>query len=184
MTTRLIRSSVNSLRRVRMRASRWQRVLWLASDSSLPSLYEGNKGVRVWGFGKTVYEQLLNLVLNPEYGDITDPEMGTDIQLNYGKPAGAAFPQTKLMPSRRTTAICPDISSEQCAELLESVPDFGTLFERKSSEDVQRMLDEYLADDESAEELSSETTQYGGGAPAPQAGPSSSVEQAFNDLLA
>ena len=39
---------------------------------------EENAGVRVWGFGKTVYEQLLNLVLNPEYGDITDPTEGTD----------------------------------------------------------------------------------------------------------
>ena len=38
---------------------------------------EETKGVRIWGFGKTVYEQLLNLVLNPEYGDITDPETGT-----------------------------------------------------------------------------------------------------------
>ena len=93
---------------------------------------EEDKGVRIWGYGKTVYEQLLNLVLNPEYGDITDPDSGTDLMLNYGKPAGAAFPQTKLMPSRRTSAICPDLSPEACAELLESIPDFGTLFERKS----------------------------------------------------
>jgi len=142
---------------------------------------EENRGVRIWGFGKTVYEQLLQLVLNPEYGDITDVEAGTDLQLNYGKPAGAQFPQTKLMPSRRTTAICPDISSEECAELLESIPDFNTLFERKSSEDVQRMLDEYLSDDESAEELSSETSQYGNSS---TTGSSSSVEQAFSDLLA
>ena len=84
------------------------------------------------------------------------------------------------MPSRRTSAICPDISPEQCAELLESVPDFNTIFERKTPEDVQRMLDEYLADDESAEELSSETTQYGG---TQQSTSSNSVEQAFNDLL-
>ena len=45
---------------------------------------EESKGVRVWGYGKTVYEQLLNLVLNPEYGDITDPETGTDLTINYG----------------------------------------------------------------------------------------------------
>jgi len=35
---------------------------------------EEDQGVRLWGYGKTVYEQLLNLVLNPEYGDITDVE--------------------------------------------------------------------------------------------------------------
>ena len=141
---------------------------------------EENKGVRVWGFGKTVYEQLLNLVLNPEYGDITDPETGTDLQLNYGKPAGAAFPQTKLMPSRRTSAICPDISPEQCAELLGQVPDFTALFERKSPEDVQRMLDEYLSDDTSAEEMSNETNRYGNNTSQTTA---NSVESAFSELL-
>ena len=142
---------------------------------------EESKGVRIWGYGKTVYEQLLNLVLNPEYGDITDPEAGTDLQLNYGKPAGAAFPQTKLMPSRRTSTICPDISEAECAELLESIPDFSTLFEKKSSEDVQRMLDEYLADDESAEDMSTETNRYGNTTTSQTT--ANSVESAFSELL-
>lgn len=143
---------------------------------------EEDKGVRIWGYGKTVYEQLLNLVLNPEYGDITDPDSGTDIQLNYGKPAGASFPQTKLMPSRRTSTICPNITEAECAELLESIPDFGTLFEKKSSEDVQRMLDEYLADDESAEDMSTETNRYGGNTTS-QSSTANSVESAFTELL-
>jgi len=30
--------------------------------------------IKVWGYSKTVYEKLLNKVINPEYGDITDPE--------------------------------------------------------------------------------------------------------------
>jgi hypothetical protein len=33
---------------------------------------EEEKGTRVWGYGKTIYETLLGLVLNPDYGDITD----------------------------------------------------------------------------------------------------------------
>ena len=66
---------------------------------------EEDKGVRVWGFGKQVYEQLLNLVLNPEYGDITDVTEGTDINLKYGKPAGASFPVPTLTPSRKTSKI-------------------------------------------------------------------------------
>jgi len=140
---------------------------------------EENQGVRVWGFGKTVYEQLLNLVLNPEYGDITDPQEGTDLTLQYGKPAGAAFPVTRLTPHRRASAICPDISPEECAELLETVPDFDSLFERKSPDQVQTMLDEYLASD-NAEEVSSETTKYGGDTSATS---TNSVEAAFNELL-
>ena len=52
---------------------------------------EEDKGVRLWGFGKTAYKELLNLVLNPDYGDITDVDQGTDLVINYGKPAGAQF---------------------------------------------------------------------------------------------
>ena len=62
---------------------------------------EENLGVRIWGYGKMAYENLLSLVLNPEYGDITDTEAGTDLTLTYGKPPGASFPQTKLVPRRR-----------------------------------------------------------------------------------
>ena len=144
---------------------------------------EEDKGVRLWGYGKQVYTQLLELVLNPEYGDITVPESGTDLVLNYGKPAGMAFPQTKIMPSRRTSEICKDITPEECAALLDSVPDFGTVFERKTPEDVQRMLDEYLSDDESAEELSSETTRYGSDTTTTSQTNASSVESAFQDLI-
>ena len=39
-----------------------------------PVLVRGEEaeGVRVWGFGKEAYTALLQLVLNEEYGDITD----------------------------------------------------------------------------------------------------------------
>ncbi len=141
------------------------------------------EGVKVWGYGKQVYEQLLNLVLNPEYGDITDPQEGTDLLLSYGKPAGASFPQTKLMPSRKTSPMCKDLDGTACTELLETIPDFNTLFERKSPEDVQRMLDEYLADDGSAEEMSSETTKYGGDTAATTSASGSTVDDAFKELL-
>lgn len=143
---------------------------------------EESKGVRIWGYGKTVYEQLLNLVLNPEYGDITDPEAGTDLTINYGKPAGAAFPVTRLTPNRRTSSICPDMTAEECAELLETVPEISGLFERKTSEDVQTLLDEYLASDGSAEAGSSETQKYGNSGTT-TSDTSTSVDQAFSDLL-
>ena len=55
-----------------------------------PVLVRGQEveGVKVWGYGKTVYETLLSLVLNPDYGDITDPQEGTDLVLSYGKAPG------------------------------------------------------------------------------------------------
>ena len=34
---------------------------------------EEDKGVQIWGFGKMVYQSLLNIMLDEDYGDITDP---------------------------------------------------------------------------------------------------------------
>jgi len=138
---------------------------------------EEESGVRVWGYGKMAYESLLNLVLNPEYGDITDTEAGTDLILNYGKPAGAQFPQTKLQPRRNPSELCTNITEEQCSELLDSIPDFDSLFERKTTADVETLLDEYLASDDTAEGASSETTQYNTDSAA------TSVDEAFDQLM-
>ena len=139
---------------------------------------EEDQGVRIWGFGKQVYESLLNLVLNPEYGDITDAEQGTALVLTYGKPAGATFPVTQLTPRRRSSALCPE--PEKCREMLETIPDFDEVFasSRKSFAEVQAMLDEFLLGDSSPEENSTETTKYNG-----NENKSSSVDQAFADLL-
>ena len=141
---------------------------------------EEDKGVRVWGFGKTVYEILLNLVLNPEYGDVTDAEAGTDLVLTYGKPSGATFPVTQLTPRRRSSPLCKE--PERCREYLEGIPDFDELFasSRKTFQEVQAMLDEFLLGEDSPEENSSETIKYDG---SEKKNDSSSVDQAFSDLL-
>lgn len=134
---------------------------------------EEDQGVRVWGFGRTAYETILNLILNPEYGDITDVDTGTDLTLNYGKPAGASYPQTKITPKRRSSPLMP--TPGEVSTLLESVPNLDDLYERKTPEQVQVILDNYLTGEADAEELSSETTQYSQGG--------NSVEKAFQDLL-
>jgi len=144
---------------------------------------EEHLGVRAWGYGKLAYEELLNLVLNPEYGDITDPETGTDLVIKYGKPAGAQFPQTTITPRRRSSALCED-GPEKCRELLDSVPDFNTLFERKSVEEVQTILDNFLSSDGSAEGRSNETQKYGGGNKTNTTTTEvTDVESAFKDLV-
>ena len=144
-----------------------------------PVLVRGEEhlGVRIWGFGKMAYEKLLNLVLNPEYGDITDPEEGTDLVISYGKPAGATFPQTSITPRRQSSPLCAD-GPEKCRELMDNIPDVNTLFERKSVEQVEQILDKFLAGDDSAEDRSSEVTKYN-----KETENTSDVETAFKELL-
>lgn len=143
---------------------------------------EEQEGIRIWGYGKKAYESLLQLVLNPDYGDITDPDEGTDLNIRYGKPAGATFPQTDIMPARKVSKICPDKTSEECKDLLDTLPDIDTLFERQSTADVQKKLDEYFSDDESAEDSSKESVKYSEAAKS-TTDSATSVEAAFADLV-
>ena len=144
-----------------------------------PVLVRGqeSEGVKVWGYGKTVYETLLSLVLNPDYGDITDPQDGTDLVLSYGKAPGMLYPQTKVQPRRKSSPLCED-GDEACQEIVATVPDLDTLFERKSTQDVQAILNEFLNEGVDAEAESSETTKYA----SPTTEASNDVESALKEL--
>ena len=100
-------------------------------------------GVRIWGYGKTIYETLLGLVLNPDYGDITDVDNGVDFTLTYTLPkTKGAFPQTNLVPKRKSSALAK--TKGAIKEVLEAVPEIDTLFQRKSSADVKAILESFL----------------------------------------
>jgi hypothetical protein len=42
---------------------------------------ELSKGPQLWGFGSKAYEQIMNLIETGEYGDITDPDEGSNLIL-------------------------------------------------------------------------------------------------------
>lgn len=66
---------------------------------------EEEKGVRFWGFGVTVFNQLMETLNEPEYGDITDLNNGRDITVDF-KTADELkkdFPETSILvkPTQR-----------------------------------------------------------------------------------
>mgnify|MGYP003137919500 CR=1 FL=1 len=138
---------------------------------------EESEGAKVWGYGKMAYQKLLNIVLDPDYGDITDPDLGNDLKVMYEKSSGASFPTTDIRPRPRKTPLCDEAvgGDDRCAELLESLPNFDELFERKSTEAVQGILDAFL----NGEEGNDDVNKYSSG----EKSSSSSVEDAFNELL-
>ena len=141
-----------------------------------PVLLRGREeeGIKVYGYGKRAYENLLGYILDPDYGDITDPLEGTDISLTYTKPtAPGAYPQTSLKMRRNTSALLAD--EEAIPALLDSIPDLDTLFERHTAEQIDAILDEQLAGNGSAESRSKETTKYGNA--------KSDVDRAFDELM-
>ena len=149
-----------------------------------PVLVRGEEaeGIRIWGFGKMAYEKLLNVVLDPDYGDITDPEAGNDLRITYGKPAGASFPRTDISPRPRKTILCDDAvgGDARCAEILDNIPNLDDIFEVKSSDEVATMLAQHIND---AETSSSETEKYGASPTQGTGEQVSAVDAAFRELL-
>ena len=123
------------------------------------------------------YEKLLTIVLDPDYGDITDPETGNDLKLMYGKLPGASYPRTDIRPRPRKTVLCDEAvgGDDRCAELLETIPDFDEIFERKTTEEVQSILDQFMATGQGNPEVEKFGTST--------ESDTDSVEAAFSDLL-
>lgn len=134
---------------------------------------EEDMGVRLWGYGVMAYESLITLVTNPDYGDITDVDGGTDLVINYGKPPGASFPVTKIHPRRRPSALAD--SSEKANEYLNGLPGFTENFITKSNEEIETMLSDFLSG-ESSNNNTSETTKYNNNE-------ATDVDAAFKELL-
>lgn len=68
---------------------------------------EEAEGVRFWGFGKEVYQELLGVIADPDYGDITDPVNGRDITIEFlsAEEAGRSFPKTNIRVKPNTSPI-------------------------------------------------------------------------------
>ena len=81
-----------------------------------------------------------------------------------------------MTPRRRPTPLMED--PEVTAKMLESVPDMSDLFERKTPEQIQTILDEFLLGD--TQEGATEVNKYGS---SESSGTSSSVDKAFAELL-
>jgi hypothetical protein len=110
---------------------------------------EEDKGVQIWSFGKTVYQTLLNYMLDEDYGDITDPKDGFDIKVNCNKPPGRQYAMTEVRPRPRPTPL--GKSTKQVKEWLDNIPDPGELFSCKSYDELSKIVNDWLNGDEDEE---------------------------------
>lgn len=128
-----------------------------------PILVRGDEkeGPKVWGYSKSTYQFLIETVLNPEYGDVTDLEEGVDIDLEYGKKSGKKFPETKLTLKRRSSPMCKDMDPESCKDILARIPDFDKLHKRRQADEIKSLLETFLSGaSESEDGGSDEVTKF------------------------
>lgn len=118
----------------------------------VPILIRGqeHEGVKFWGFGKTVYEELLKTMDDPDYGDITDLKTGSDITVEYEK-GKDGFPKTSFRVKRNQT---PATGDPEVLKLLKEMPTVEEIWDIPSYEELSNLLDKFInnADTDEAED--------------------------------
>jgi hypothetical protein len=141
---------------------------------------EESEGVKFWGFGKNVYQELLGFFADPDYGDLTDPVNGRDVTVEFKTAAelGKSYPETYIRVKPNTTPISED------SNIIESSKDqieLPGMFKKVTYEEMEGMLKEWLETGEVSDEKAqpiAETSQ-----PTTSTAPASNVKDAFDDLF-
>jgi len=100
------------------------------------------EGVFLWGFSKTVWEELLRTMDDPDYGDITDLKTGTDITVEYIKPEKKGeYPKTAFRVKRKSTPVTDD---PDIMKLIEDVPQPDEIWNVPTYDELSEILDNFI----------------------------------------
>lgn len=90
---------------------------------------EVSKGCQLWGFGSKAYEQIMNLVDTGEYGDISDPENGTNLLLTLSP---GTYGLTPIVHAVRNDSPLANM------DWLDQMYDLDNIWEQPDIEDVKK----------------------------------------------
>jgi hypothetical protein len=124
---------------------------------------EEGEGVKFWGFGKTVYQEILGYMADPDYGDITDPHEGRDITVEVvsAEDSGTSYPVTTIRVKPKETPLA--ATKEDTDKYLTTQKEITELYSELTYAELKNVLEGWLnpsatSDDEvsaSAQTLSS-----------------------------
>ena len=118
---------------------------------------EESEGVKFWGFGKTVYQELLGIIADPDYGDISDSTTGRDIVVERQTPAeaGNQYGKTTIRVKPNVTALSDD--SNLLQKLLDEQPELKELYSEPTFDELKSHLSNFLNPSDATDETSTES---------------------------
>ena len=117
---------------------------------------EETEGVKWWGFGKTVYQELLSIIADPDYGDISDSMTGRDIvvERQTAAEAGNQYGKTTIRVKPNQTALVEDLDLSK--KLLTVQPNIVELYTEPSFDELKGHLHTFLNPNGETEEVATE----------------------------
>ena len=124
----------------------------------VPIIVRGEEadGVKLWGFGKEIYMELLSMVEDEDIGDYTDIILGRDLNLTTvgADTTGTGFNKTTVRARTKESTLTDDDTLLQT--ILNDQPEPLKVFSRMSFDDMKSVLQKWLAPDEEEGVISSE----------------------------
>lgn len=118
----------------------------------VPILVRGQEeeGVKFYGFAKTIYGELLTIMDDSDYGDITDLQKGRDMNVEFTPaPKEGEYPKTKIWPKGNPSIATDDAN---VIEKIKSMPVLSDNFTVPTYDELKAALKKYLQADTSQEE--------------------------------
>lgn len=102
------------------------------------------EGVKFWGFGKTVYQELLGIIADADYGDITDPVSGHDITVEFktAEEMGKNFPSTTIRVKPNKSYLTE--SKEVLTKIIDSQRPITDIYKELSYDQLKEVLVNWL----------------------------------------
>ena len=101
-----------------------------------------NEGVKFWGFGKTVYQEILAIIADPDYGDITDETNGRDVVIEIVEEAGKTYPETRIRVKPNVSVL--HENSQIAAKLLDEQTNITDIYSELSYPELKTVLENWL----------------------------------------
>ena len=149
-----------------------------------------SEGVKFWGFGKTVYQELLGVIADPDYGDITDAVNGRDIMIERQTPAeaGNQYGKTTVRVKPNQTPITDN--KELLQTIFDNQADLTELYTEPTYDELKEALSGYLNPETETDTTSNgvtattaPTTNTGTATTATTTKKTDNVEDAFDSLF-
>ena len=143
---------------------------------------EEKQGVKFWGFGKTVYQELLSIIADPDYGDITDPVNGRDVVVEFlsAEETGASFPKTNIRVKPNQTSISDE---PEVLEVVKKQHDITEIYQELSYDDMTEILNEWLNPSEDKDSTDTTTSNTTVASSELEKSKVSNTSDAFDDLF-
>ena len=140
-------------------------------------------GTKFWGFGKTVYQELLSIIADPDYGDISDPINGRDVVVEFktAEETGASFPKTTIRVKPNQTPITEDKAI--LTDLLDNQKDIREVYNELTYDELAEALGDWLNPSDGDEETTKSDTNVPASTLQSAVSSTSNVTDAFDDLF-